>query len=112
MFVPKMIYADVMKGISTPLRCNVTNMPIVADELCIIAVKINPASSDRNGFSKVVRIALKEGLLASSFNGVPITVTPKNKTPNPRMENPIFLMLLFLKNRCIIMPTKINSGAI
>jgi hypothetical protein len=83
MLVPNMIKADVSKGMGTPLKCSVTKIPVVAEELWMMAVKAKPASNDKNGFPKAVRKALKAGCWASSLNGPPMTETPKNKTPKP-----------------------------
>ena len=96
-----------------PAVANATNIPVVADELCNIAVIVAPAITPISQLSPIVTINCSNtGELVRGFIAPLIIPIPVNKIPKPNTILPMSFLFLPLANITIIVPKNTNNGAI
>ena len=95
-----------------PADANATNIAVVADELCTIAVIITPTKTLNTEYlPKTITTFLNTSNSATGFIDEDINPIPINNIPNPIKITEISLIFFFLAVNAHISPTPINIGA-
>ena len=96
----------------TPVEDNACKMPTIADELCIMTVKISPVKIPKIGMSlKYESTLINTSESASGSTADVIDIKPVNNTPKPSAMVPAFFVCSFLINIISTIPIINAIGA-